>query len=133
MGQLEARYWPDEGAAVSDYGFCQDAVYAAGNLTGSDLAIYRRLSRPAEELVKPPDLLIHLDGPEQLLLERIARRGRRHEATFDEGFLGGLRRAYAKITASANCHVLAVDVAKTDLTDEVDCRQLLTRSREALR
>ena len=47
VGQLELADWPDAGAAVSDYGFCHDRIYAEQTLTEADLAIYRRLSAQA--------------------------------------------------------------------------------------
>jgi len=130
--QLRVGDWPEDGTAVSDYGFCQDAIYAAGNLTGADLAVYHRLARPAAKVVKTPDVLIHLDGPERLLLERIARRGRPHEATFDERFLRRLRGQYEAAAASAKCPVLAVDVDKVNLMDVTACENLLARVREAM-
>ena len=133
IGQLRAADWPADGAAVGDYGFCQDAIYAARNLTGGDLAIYRRLAAPAAGLIKAPDVLIRLDGPEQLLLERIAARGRRHETAFDEDLLRCLRREYEAAAASADCPVLAIDVAKTDLMNQAACREVLAAVREAMR
>ena len=130
--QLRAGDWPEDGIAVSDYGFCQDAIYTAGNLTGADLGVYHRLARPAAKVVKTPDLLIHLDGPERLLLERVSRRGRPHEATFDEPFLRRLRGEYEAAATLAKCPVLAIDVGKVNLMDETACKELLARVRETL-
>ena len=112
---------------------CQDAVYAARNLTAGDLAVYHRLAGPAAKRVKPPDLIIHLDGAESLLLERIARRGRRHEACFAADFLSWMRRAYEEVAASAGCPVLAVDVGAVNLMEAGPRRELVGKVREALR
>ena len=110
LGQLNPAAMTDGGTVVSDYGFCQDAAYAAANLSESDLAVYHRLAGAVGKMVKPPDLLIHLDGAEDILLERIARRGRRHEATFTADFLARMRRAYREIVATADCPVIGIDV-----------------------
>ena len=117
---------------VSDYGFCQDAAYAAANLSEDDLVVYHRLAGPVEKMVKPPDLLIHLDGAEDILLERIVRRGRRHEATFTADFLARMRREYRGIVATADCPVIGVDVGEVDLREASAQAKLLLDVREAL-
>jgi deoxyadenosine/deoxycytidine kinase len=132
VSQLARTSWPKKGTAVSDYGFCQDAVYAARSLSGAQLAIYRPLSAAAGEAVKPPDVLVCLDGPEELLLERIAARGRSYERAFSRDFLTDLRRAYAAIVAEADCPVLEVDVARVDLREDRARGRLLDQVREAL-
>ncbi len=132
VSQLSRQTWPREGLAVSDYGFCQDAIYAAGNLSGPDLATYRRLAEPAASMVKPPDLLVHLDAKAEVLLERIALRGRRHEAVFTAEFLNRLRRAYEGVCQNGRCPVVHVEVASTDLLAAGPRQVLLERIREAL-
>ena len=117
---------------VSDYGFCQDAVYAAGNLSKDDLAVYHRLAGAVVETVKPPDLLIHLDGDEDILLERIARRGRRYEKAFDADFLTRMRDAYREVVAAADCPVINIDVGEVDLRQESSRAELVRNIREVL-
>ena len=114
---LNRAAWRDTGCVVSDYGFCQDAIYAARNLWDADLDVYRRLAGSAEAMVRPPDLLVNLDGPEAVLLERIARRGRGYETTFSAEFLAGLREAYRRIAAEAACPVVTIDTAAVNLLD----------------
>jgi len=132
LSQLNLRTWPADGLAVTDYGFCQDRVYAAANLSGRDMALYRRLADGAERLVKAPDVLVHLDADERLLLERIARRGRSFERTFTAAYLASLRRAYREAAAAMPWPVIPVDVGRTDLLAEGPRRELLERIREAL-
>ncbi len=132
LGQLAQATWPGEGACVSDYGFCQDAVYAARSLKGQDLAVYNRLSAQARRLVTCPKLVIHLDGPEELLLERIARRGREYEAAFTAEFLGWMRSRYRQVTDELSCPVLSVDVSQMDLRQDPQRQRLLGQVREIL-
>jgi len=131
LAQLNLQLWPAEGCRVSDYGFCQDAIYARANLSAADMAVYRRLADGAEAAVKAPDVLVSLAGPEGLLLERIARRGRGFERTFTPEFLAGLARSYRDVAASAACPVIEVDVSAVDITAP-EGRALVERIREVL-
>ncbi len=131
-GQLSRRRWPDSGWVVSDYGFCQDAVYAARNLTGSDAETYARLALQAGRAVHPPELVLHLDAGPELLLERISLRARRHEMGFTGEFLNELRRAYAEVAAALPCAVETIPVDRRDLRQPAVRDRLLERLREAL-
>lgn len=115
--QLSEASWPEAGLFVSDYGFCQDRVYAEAKLAADDLGLYRRLARRVDGLVHPPDLLVGLDAREQTLLGRIAARGRPFERVMTGEFLSGMRKAYNTILADAPCPVVAVDCDATNLLD----------------
>ena len=132
LAQLNCQRWPAEGVFVTDYGFCQDAVYAAASLPAADMALYRRLAAGAGETVKPPDVLVALAGRVELLLERIDRRGRGFERSFTGGFLNGLARAYDAIVADCPCPVIELDVGKVDITAPEAGAGLLRRIREVL-
>jgi len=114
-GQLSRDNWPACGLAVSDYGFCQDALYALHSLAGEELAVYRRLADRVEGMIQPPDLVVHLDAAEQALLQRIARRGRRFETVMTVDFLRRMRREYDRIVPALDCPVLTVDAGVRDL------------------
>jgi len=132
LGQLSRRTWPADGVVVTDYGFCQDAIFAGVNLPTDDLAVYGRLAGPAGRAVRRPDVLVHLDAGTPLLAERIARRGRPHERVFSAEFLGRMRQAYRQFVRRAACRVIAVDVDHTDLMAEPARAALLADVREAL-
>ena len=132
VSQLNRESWPGQGAAVSDYGFCQDAVYAEARLRGEDMATYRRLAEPAATAVKPPDVLVYLDADGKALLERIARRGREYEKVITLDFLAGMRQAYRGAVVAAPCRVLTVEAGTTDLLAEDGRAGLLREIREAL-
>lgn len=130
VAQLSILSWPKDGLAVSDYGFCQDGVFAACSLTGGDLQTYLRLAEQARGQVKPPELVIHLDGAEQVLLERIARRGREFETTFTPQFLADMRGRYAQVAAGLDCRVLTIDTGRRDLLAETQQADLLREIQE---
>ena len=105
VAQLNPAAWRDTGFVVSDYGYCQDAVYAGRNLSAG----------------------VCLDGAEDVLLERIARRGRQYETAFSAGFLSDLRQAYREVAAEAACPVIAVDSGAVNLMNEPAREELMQR------
>ena len=133
LAQLKRDAWPADGLVVSDYGFCQDSVYASRNLAGADWDSYRRLAEQVERAVKPPDVLIHLDAPEPVLLERIARRGRSYERAFSAEFLAGLRESYRQFCPGGDCKVIRLDSVEVNLLDGAQRASVLDRVKQALR
>lgn len=115
VAQLSLADWPAEGVRVSDYGFCQDALYAGWSLAEDEYALYDRVARRVRDLVRPPDLVIRLDAGEPTLLERIARRGRTFEKVMTAQFLRRMRLSYEQTAGRLDCPVLDVDCDKTDL------------------
>jgi len=130
--QLRASTWPTGGFVVSDYGFCQDRIYAEQQLGGADLEAYNQVARRLEALVRPPDLMVCLDASETVLLERIARRGREFEKAMTPAFLTSLRAAYGRLPARSAGTILHVDCERTDLRKEAARAPLLGRIRQAL-
>lgn len=130
--QLSESAWPAEGTFVSDYGFCQDRIYAERKLGRDDLRLYDRVARRVEGLVHPPDLLIALDASERTLLARIAGRGRDFERAMDAAFLADMRKAYRAAADGAAAPVLRVDGDRRDLRDAAVRAELAERIRTEL-
>lgn len=120
---------PARGWAVSDYAFLQDRVYARLWLDGEDWRAYDALARRLSERVPPAALLVHLDAPPDVLLGRIACRGRDFEKGFTGEFLQCLRSSYAAVLQGQPVPVLEVDVARHDLREPQEQRWLLDRVR----
>ena len=59
---------------VSDYLFDKDKIYAYLNLDDNELFIYQRLYDLLSRDVVPPDLVIYLQAPTEVLLKRTRRR-----------------------------------------------------------
>lgn len=132
VNQLESGRWPAGGCVVSDYAFLQDPVYAHVWLAGQELAIYEQLFARMVQRIHPPQVLVHLDGPVELLLQRVAGRGRDFEKYFTADFLARLRADYNTALASAQCPVLTVDIAEHDLRDPARQQWLLEQVRRVL-
>ena len=130
--QLRESAWPADGVVVSDYGFCQDRIYAEQQLGDADLELYNQVARRLETLVHPPDVIVCLDASEAVLLERIARRGREFEKAMPAGFLASLRAAYDDLTARTAGTILRVDCQRVDLRTAVARAPLLEEICKAL-
>ncbi|MCJ7542964.1 MAG: deoxynucleoside kinase [Phycisphaerae bacterium] len=132
VGQLALLGWPGGGVRVTDYGFCQDRIFAGSTLSADDWTVYDRTASRLDRLVKPPEVLIHLDADEATLLARMAARGRAHERFITAEFLAALRRSYTQAADQADCKVLRVDAAGTDLRNALTCAPLIEQVRSAL-
>jgi len=132
VGQLSLLAWPEQGVRVSDYGFCQDRIFAQVTLSAEDWSAYQRAADRLGRLIRPPDVLIHLDADEATLLARIAARGRAFERAITAQFLAAMRRSYAQAAAEVGCPVLRVDTMVTDLRNAAACAPLVAQVRSAL-
>ncbi|MCE5324810.1 MAG: deoxynucleoside kinase [Planctomycetaceae bacterium] len=125
--QLSAESWPASGLFISDYGFCQDGLFARVRLADAELATYRKIAAPLGALVRRPDVLVVLDAPVEVLLERLAGRGRAFEAFMTAEFLESMRQEYRKLVAEAPCPVVEIDTSLVDIRDSHD-RQTIKRA-----
>lgn len=130
--QLSSATWPAEGVAVTDYGFCQDRLYAELKLTDDDRLFYEHVCRQIEYIVQPPNIIIHLDASVDTLLDRIEQRGRSFEAAYSEDYLEQLRQGHHRLTFPPRCEVIHVDCDQVDLFDLAERVKLLRRLRELL-
>jgi len=132
VGQLSRAGWPADGAVVTDYGFCQDRIYAAMKLDAGELALYDQLAARLGGLVVAPSVVIHLDASVGTLKSRIVARGRVFERAMDEAFLSHMRRAYDNIDAELPCPVIRADCDTVDLLLPRARRRLLQQVRSRL-
>lgn len=79
---------------ISDYLFDKDRIFANLTLTGAELALYDRVYDALKPRVAKPDLVIYLQARLEVLLARIAERGRPFERDFDADYLARLCESY---------------------------------------
>jgi deoxyadenosine/deoxycytidine kinase len=82
---------------ISDYLFDKDKIFAYLNLDDNELFIYQRLYDLLARDVPPPDLVVYLQTPTELLLRRLqARRDDPEQAALvpDPEYLKELNEAY---------------------------------------
>lgn len=102
-------------SAILDRSIYEDAhIFARalnhmGNLCDLDYYAYLRLYHLIVRNLPKPDLLIHLQAPVSVLLERIRRRARNIETGIDEDYLNLLDRFYQEwIEGFDLCPVLTI-------------------------
>jgi deoxyadenosine/deoxycytidine kinase len=84
-------------------------LHHMGNLSDRDYHAYLRLYNLVIENLPKPDLLIHLQAPVPVLLQRIRRRARSIESGIDEAYLTLLERFYTEWIESFDlCPVLTI-------------------------
>ncbi len=103
-----------QGVVVSDYLFAKDRIFAELTLSPSEMGLYDTIFTALHARIRSPDLVVYLHAPMEVVLERIARRGRAFERDIDRGYLESLVDAYGRFFANYDdAPVLMVDT--TDL------------------
>ncbi len=127
--QLEALHQQDLFAAthVSDYLFDKDRLFARVNLDADELDLYEKVYDRLSFDMPKPDLVIYLQAPTDVLLERIARRGIRYEQQIGPEYLERLNNAYASFFYDyREAPLLIVNAAQADFVNrDQDFQQLL--------
>jgi len=81
---------------VADFMMQKDTLFARLTLEDDELALYEQIYERVAVEVPPPDLVIYLQAPVEVLRERIARRGIPYEQQMPAGYLERLVEAYAE-------------------------------------
>lgn len=79
---------------ISDFLFAKDRLFAALNLDDAELALYERIWSVMAPQVSPPDLVVYLQAPVDVLQARLRRYGGALEAQLDTVYLERLANAY---------------------------------------
>jgi deoxyguanosine kinase len=82
---------------ICDYVFDKDKIFAYLNLDDNELFIYQRLFDLLARDVPPPDLVVYLQAPTELLMERLRKRERDPESELPlpaEEYVRELNEAY---------------------------------------
>jgi len=130
--QLHRAGFPKRGRFITDYGFCQDRIYARLRLSPSDFETYRSVADRVDRVVHPAKLMIRLHASPEVLLSRIAARRRDYEKIMDEAFLTGMRGEYDALLVSPPCPVITVDSESVDVRDATQREKLISEIREKL-
>lgn len=84
-------------STICDYVFDKDKIFAYLNLDDNELFIYQRLFDLLAKDVPPPDLVVYLQAPTELLIRRLKARGKDPERDVpapDGDYLRELNEAY---------------------------------------
>lgn len=101
---------------VSDFLMEKDRLFARLNLDEDEYRLYEQVYRRLTIDAPVPDLVVYLQAPVPVLLERIRRRGISYEQGMDPAYLEALSGAYVDFFQRYDrAPVLVVDTARADL------------------
>lgn len=101
---------------LADYHLLKDRIFARLTLRDDELSLYDRIFNSLEAHILQPDVLVYLTARQEVLLERIRKRGRSYEANFDPEYLLNLSELYEHYFA----HYEKTPLLRLD-TSDLDC------------
>ena len=112
---------------VADYLIDKDRLFAKLTLDDEEYGLYEQVYTKLAVDAPVPDLVIYLQAPVDVLLERIERRGLRYEQQIERSYLERLQEAYARFFHEYDASpLLIVNAAQADfVANEQDYAQLL--------
>jgi deoxyguanosine kinase len=112
---------------VADYLLAKDDLFARMILDDEEYSLYRQVHERLAITAPRPDLVVYLQAPVDVLLDRIARRGINHEALIDRAYLTRLNDAYARFFHAYEAGpLLIVNAAAIDpVNNDADYEELL--------
>lgn len=81
---------------VADYLLEKDRLFARVTLDDEEYALYEQVYERLAIDAPKPDLVVYLQAPADVLMDRIARRGIRYEQLIERSYLERLADAYAR-------------------------------------
>ena len=120
---------------VADYLLEKDRLFARLTLDDEEYALYDQVHTRLAIDAPHPDLVVYLQAPVDVLMERIARRGIRYETLIERAYLERLMAAYARFFHDYDvAPLLIVNAANVDFVgNERDYTQLLAQIRRIRR
>lgn len=112
---------------VADYLLDKDRLFARVTLDDEEYALYEQVYAKLAIDAPHPDLVIYLQAPVDVLMERIARRGIPYEQLIERNYLERIADTYARFFLHYDAApLLIVNTAAIDLVNsEQDYEQLL--------
>ena len=120
-----------EPVRVADYLLDKDRLFAQLTLDEEEFALYEQVYARLAVDAPTPDLVIYLQAPVDVLLERIERRGIRYEQQIEREYLERLKEAYARFFHDYDAApLLIVNAAQADpVNNQGDYDELLEQVR----
>ena len=114
---------------VADYLLDKDRLFARVTLDDAEYALYERVYERVVVDAPKPDLVVYLQAPVDVLVDRIAKRGIRYEQHIERSYLEKLTQAYARFFHSYEASpLLIVNSAAIDpVNNEVDYQLLFAQ------
>src|SRR5579864_7834888 len=112
---------------VADYLLEKDRLFARVTLDDAEYALYEQVYAKLDIQAPKPDLVVYLQAPVDVLLERIAKRGINYEQHIERQYLERLNEAYARFFHEfESSPLLIVNAAAIDpINNQADYDELL--------
>lgn len=110
---------------VADYLFDKDFIFASLNLRGDEWELYRDLYTQLRPRLPAPDLTVYLRAAPDLLLERVAQRGRPFEQNMEASYLRRLGDAYDHYFEHYEAPLHVIEAADYDFVGRSTDREAL--------
>jgi len=117
-----------EPVRVSDFLIDKDRLFAELNLEKDEYELYHKVYQHLVIDAPKPDLVIYLQAPTEVLLQRVQKRGIPSEQMIESEYLNQLNRAYTEFFHYySDSKLLIVNSAEIDLVaNDEDYEQLVT-------
>ena len=111
---------------VADFLLEKDRLFAQLTLDDDELNLYEQIYANLTLDAPKPDLVIYLQAPVEVLLERVRKRGRNFERFIETNYLERLVEAYTRFFYYyTDTPLLIVNATDIDLVDKVQDYELL--------
>ena len=111
---------------VADFILEKDRLFAELNLDEEEFKLYDQVYEHLTINAPLPDLVIYLQAPAEILLKRVAKRGRAYEQDLQHDYLIRLNEAYTRFFYDYNASpLLIVNAAEIDFVDNEEDYQML--------
>jgi deoxyguanosine kinase len=111
---------------VADYLFDKDFIFASLNLSGAEWELYQDLYQQLRPRLSTPDLVVYLRAEPELLLSRIALRGRPFETHIEATYLQRINDAYDAYFSAYDGPLRIIEAARYDfVANEADRARLV--------
>lgn len=120
---------------VADYLLEKDRLFARVTLDDAEYGLYEQVYERVAIDAPQPDLVVYLQAPVDVLMDRIAKRGIRYEQYIERAYLEKLTQAYARFFHAYDAApLLIVNSAAIDpVSNESDYRLLFAEINKARR
>ncbi len=116
------------GAAVSDFLFEKDKIFAYINLDNEELELYERYYQMLAPSLPVPDLVIYLQAKPDVLRKRVSKKGDPAERQISPEYLEAVAQAYEHFFFRYSASdLLVVDTSEIDFVERNDDLQELLR------
>lgn len=115
-----------DGLLISDFYFGKDDLFAKLNLNELEYSIYLEIREKLKFTPPTPDLIIYLQAPTDILIERIKKRGLEMEMNMKKKYIDTVNEVYMKHFHEYNsCPVLIINTSNVNINNENDFQILI--------